>query len=270
MNMALRKFENSLIGLGFGNDGNLWLNATHACKHFDKKPHDFTRLKSTKEYIEALNSVTGITRNGEEYVRTINGGNLSEEFQGTWIHKSLGLLFARWLSADFAVWCDLQFTEMLKSKLNPEPVKIAPTEKSLQERIVLLSSYTENPFQQEKSVKFEDSTVRFDMVDLNESNRRVIELKNSKITPDMIYKKVVIKEYPRMISKCFGNNTVLTFVSPYGIEEKALSFIKMLKHDITFTPFNEFIQDLFNRVKVLRAGDNFFMQRIQAEYKDLL
>jgi len=38
------------------------------------------------------------------------GGN-DKNSQGTWIHKSLIILFARWLSPDFAVWCDLQIIE---------------------------------------------------------------------------------------------------------------------------------------------------------------
>ncbi len=42
------------------------------------------------------------------------GGNPNE--QGTWIHQSLIVAFARWLSPDFAVWCDMTIEEILKSQ----------------------------------------------------------------------------------------------------------------------------------------------------------
>ncbi|HDS1582158.1 TPA: KilA-N domain-containing protein [Stenotrophomonas maltophilia] len=34
---------------------------------------------------------------------------------GTWFHPKLAVHFARWLSTEFAVWCDLQIDELLRT-----------------------------------------------------------------------------------------------------------------------------------------------------------
>jgi KilA-N domain len=38
---------------------------------------------------------------------------------GTWLHPKLAIDFARWLSPDFAVWCDLQIEKILRLKTVP-------------------------------------------------------------------------------------------------------------------------------------------------------
>jgi len=37
--------------------------------------------------------------------------------QGTWIHKKLIVIFARWISSEFAVWYYLQIEEILKGEM---------------------------------------------------------------------------------------------------------------------------------------------------------
>lgn len=78
----------------------LFFNATQMAKHFGKRPDDFLRLESTKEYIEEIlkeeDSRYGISRN-EELIRTTRGG----KYQGTWLHNELAFEFAGWCSALF-------------------------------------------------------------------------------------------------------------------------------------------------------------------------
>lgn len=45
--------------------------------------------------------------------------------QGTWLHPKLGVYFARWLSADFAVWADEQIALILSGEL-PQAVAVQP------------------------------------------------------------------------------------------------------------------------------------------------
>jgi hypothetical protein len=101
-----------------------WLNATTIAKSFNKLAADYLRLDSTKEYIEAL----------QEHLFPVNNSNMGnpilennqlvivkngapENGGGTWLHPKLAVNFARWLSAKFAVWCDLQI-EKLKDAVN--------------------------------------------------------------------------------------------------------------------------------------------------------
>jgi len=94
-------------------DKSLYINASKIAKEFNKFPADWLKTKDTKEYIQAISRYDNI-HNGDLVV-IIRGGN-DKTAQGTWIHKKLIISFARWLSSDFAVWCDLQIEEILNNK----------------------------------------------------------------------------------------------------------------------------------------------------------
>ena len=80
---------------------------------FKKDLGNWKRSPQTIEYIELLSRNVNFT--DRELIISKKGGN-DKKSQGTWIHKSLIILFARWLSPNFAVWCDLQIEEILKSQ----------------------------------------------------------------------------------------------------------------------------------------------------------
>lgn len=88
-----------------------FFNATVAAKAFGKKPIDWIRLEVTKEYIQAVCARTTLEQN--QLVMTVVGGDAP----GTWLHHKLAIAYARWLNADFAVWCD----EIIFSLLRGEP-----------------------------------------------------------------------------------------------------------------------------------------------------
>lgn len=88
------KFEGELMQ--FNSDG--WFNATAASKKFGRRLDHWFSNAETKEYIEKLT-----TRNSGEFIKTKEGRN-----GGTWMHPKLAVVFARWLSVDFAIWCDEQ------------------------------------------------------------------------------------------------------------------------------------------------------------------
>lgn len=92
----------------FNDDG--WFNATAAAEKFGKRVGDWIDLPSTKEYMEKLNTrYSGILMNAK---RGKNGG--------TWLHPKLAVSFARWLSVDFAIWCDEQIDIIIRG--TPEQV----------------------------------------------------------------------------------------------------------------------------------------------------
>ena len=102
----------NLISLSFENTPIIftdagYLNATKAAAHYNKKPENYLRSKRTKEYLVALKSVTE-----ENQLVIVNQGGKPEE-QGTWLHPKLVIDFARWLKAEFAVWCDTQIEKIL-------------------------------------------------------------------------------------------------------------------------------------------------------------
>lgn len=75
-------------------------NATEMCKRYGRKVNDFARLKGSKDYLEALSSVTGIPVT--ELVQQIQGG--TPDLQGTWVSSRVALKLAAWLNPYFEVW----------------------------------------------------------------------------------------------------------------------------------------------------------------------
>jgi hypothetical protein len=117
--MKIISREYNGIEVIFDNSNSLYINATEIAKKFNKKPDDWLRNKDVKAYISAIETRFANMRNGDLVV-IVQGGN-DKNAQGTWIHKKLIIAFARWLSPDFAVWCDIQIEEILNSKTSTEP-----------------------------------------------------------------------------------------------------------------------------------------------------
>ncbi len=94
----------------------LYLNATKVAKYFNKDLSNWRRNSETIVYIEALLRFVESTElklsENELFIVVIGKGKK----QGTWIHQKLIIAFARWLSPEFAVWCDMTIEEILTSK----------------------------------------------------------------------------------------------------------------------------------------------------------
>lgn len=81
-------------GISRRDDG--FINLTQMCQANGKRIDNWLRLKQTQDYISVLgNSLSYEVVYSEEGV---NGG--------TWGHPSLAINLARWISPEFAVWCD--------------------------------------------------------------------------------------------------------------------------------------------------------------------
>ncbi len=117
MQIVTKIFQN--LNINFLIDDEVYINATETAKIFNKKPVDWLKTKETTQYIESVAKLLNV--NAEKLVKIVKGGN-NKTAQGTWIHRRLVIVFARWLSSDFAVWCDLTIEELLKSK-NQTPEK---------------------------------------------------------------------------------------------------------------------------------------------------
>jgi hypothetical protein len=101
----------------FDNTNSLYINATKIAQHFNKQVSKWTSNKDTQAYIEAFSRKENFPFGDLVVVR--KGGN-DKKAQGTWIHKKLIIAFARWLSPDFAVWCDEQIEDILIGSVQEE------------------------------------------------------------------------------------------------------------------------------------------------------
>jgi len=115
--IVVRDFEGQAFQ--FREDG--FFNMTAAAKTFGKRPDNFMRSPATKEYIAAL--CRSLDLSDRDLIATHKGGSAWEAGMptpgsrgGTWGHPKLAVVFARWLSADFAVWCDAAINDLLRGR----------------------------------------------------------------------------------------------------------------------------------------------------------
>ncbi len=85
-------------------------------KPFGKLVADWTRLKSTEEFVETLARVkygnSHIT--SENLIIIVKGNFKDNRTQGTWMHEDVALEFSRWLSPEFAIWCNDRIKELMR------------------------------------------------------------------------------------------------------------------------------------------------------------
>jgi hypothetical protein len=96
-----------------------FINLTQMCQANGKKLENFLKTTKTQEYVTALSRSMQI-----EVTDVIKGGN--PQLQGTWGHPSLAINLARWISADFAVWCDAHIFNLMttgKTSLDVDPLE---------------------------------------------------------------------------------------------------------------------------------------------------
>lgn len=98
--------------LVFTPDG--WINAIQVTRAFGKKGlENFMRSKGFDEYKKAICKIYRTEE--KDLIRVAQGGVPNQ--QGTFLHPKLVVVFARWISAEFAVKCDEIIYSILTGKL---------------------------------------------------------------------------------------------------------------------------------------------------------
>lgn len=95
------------------------VNATEMAKPFgeSKRAKNWLALQSTKEFIAVLSE--GRNLPSAELVQVVYGNN-----GGTWMHEDVALEFARWLSPQFAIWCNDRIKELMRHGITATPAAI--------------------------------------------------------------------------------------------------------------------------------------------------
>jgi len=108
-NEVIFKYENTNVTF-LAEGGDVMVNATEMAKLFGeyKKPALWLRTQQAKLYLQFLTQVQNCT--SADLLMVIGGGN---GVQGTWMHRDLAMEYARWLSPEFAYWCNKKIEELL-------------------------------------------------------------------------------------------------------------------------------------------------------------
>ncbi len=97
---------------------------TPVAREFNAEIKDYFRGKARQEYYKSVCKANGLIYNNQadlplynttdfartfpDLVQTIKG-----KYGGTWLREEVIMDFARWLSPDFAVWCDKKIKELI-------------------------------------------------------------------------------------------------------------------------------------------------------------
>jgi KilA-N domain len=92
-----------------------YVNATQMCKANKKFLADYTKLKSTKQYLQALSHDMKILISS--LVIEIHGHG-SE--QSTWIHPEIAIDLARWVSVEFRIWANRTLMKVMMGQESVE------------------------------------------------------------------------------------------------------------------------------------------------------
>ena len=101
-----------------------YVNVSQMAKANGKLLADYTRLKSTKEYLQALENDMGIPIS----LLIIEVKGYAND-QSTWVHPEIAIDLARWVSVPFRIWANRTLMKvMLASEIEPEqpPVPALP------------------------------------------------------------------------------------------------------------------------------------------------
>jgi len=99
---------------------NMMINATEMAKQFGKQPKDWLTNKASQEFIKTLSSIKGIPLITD--LVEVRPGS-PETGGGTWMHKDVGIEFARWLYPKFGIYCNDRIQELFKygaTAINPD------------------------------------------------------------------------------------------------------------------------------------------------------
>ena len=106
-----------------------YVYATSMAKASGKEWAHYFRTDRATTYLEAL------SRNCEIAVTSLYTAKPGE---GTWIHPRLAVDFARWISADFAVWMDAWFLEEVSQVRDTQPPALPDTLSTVERSLGLL------------------------------------------------------------------------------------------------------------------------------------
>lgn len=132
-NVIPASFEGTTIRF----DLNGWMNVTDIAKEFGTRATEWLRKPDTVEYMVKRGKLLGLNCVTVTQLNEINGLDLSSGLSksrllslakksgmvkatagkggGTWLHPKMAVKFARWLSVDFEIWCDIQIEQILES-----------------------------------------------------------------------------------------------------------------------------------------------------------
>jgi phage antirepressor YoqD-like protein len=88
-----------------------YLNATQMAKANQVRLNDWFSLSQTNDYLNTLSQQTGIP--AASLVISVSEGFPAQN--STWVHPLAALMFGRWVSPEFSIWCDMHIKTLMET-----------------------------------------------------------------------------------------------------------------------------------------------------------
>lgn len=116
------EFTQDGVAISIPFDEDVMVNATKVYKSFNIPDSSFASFKKRTliPIAERMAQLSNNQPNSQNEVSVndlivVRKGGDEKDFQGTWLHPRLAIVFARWISIDFGIWCDDKILELLKN-----------------------------------------------------------------------------------------------------------------------------------------------------------
>ena len=185
------------------------VNATEMAKPFGKRPIDWMQNQQTKDFLNELSKVRKSTLT--DLVQVTKGGTTP----GTWFHEDVALEFARWLSPQFAIWCNDRIKELMKYGMTATPQTIDNILADPDNAIKILTALRE---ERKKNKLLEDQNHVY-----QSENRRLLNVKHEQ--EKIIEVQVPKVEYADNILGSTSTYTTTQIAKELNISAQHLNFM---------------------------------------------
>lgn len=192
------------------------VNATEMAKPFGKQPVFWLNNQYTKGFLKELAELRNLS--SADLVRVIKGGN-DKNAQGTWFHEDVALEFARWLSPQFAIWCNDRIKELMKYGVTATPQTIDSVLADPDNAIRLLTALKE----ERKALKAANKQIAVleDQKKVYYSeNQRLLKLKDRQ--DEIMREQAPLVEYAQNVLDSYDTFTSTQIAKELGMSAQAL------------------------------------------------
>lgn len=189
------------------------VNATEMAKPFGKQPVFWLNNQYTKGFLEEMSKLRNLSL--ADLVRVTKGGNAP----GTWFHEDVALEFARWLSPQFAIWCNDRIKELMKYGVTATPQTIDSVLADPDNAIRLLTALKE----ERKALKAANKQIAVleDQKKVYHSeNQRLLKLKDRQ--DKIMLEQAPLVEYAQNVLDSYDTFTSTQIAKELGMSAQAL------------------------------------------------
>lgn len=189
------------------------VNATEMAKPFGKQPIFWLNNQYTKGFLEEMSKLRNLSLT--DLVRVTKGGNAP----GTWFHEDVALEFARWLSPQFAIWCNDRIKELMKYGVTATPQTIDSVLADPDNAIRLLTALKE----ERKALKAANKQIAVleDQKKVYHSeNQRLLKLKDRQ--DKIMLEQAPLVEYAQNVLDSYDTFTSTQIAKELGMSAQAL------------------------------------------------